>query len=462
MTGTKRRAVLWCATMMVGATVSVRGDMEFPPVGNGEGLDVLVTTMEIMEQCEIDVDKLAEQVTGTMMLDDGLNSGYGGNSNGPDDVFEQIAELFPDFCADNQARDFESVLGDFATCSGFDLVQAMETLGDGLIGGLMECTIAMIPVVQQTMRAMNPNPNLAVTSQNQDFGIEIPDRCLDSFLGPHPLGDMLRTMFLKPEQTMACFRDLGSKGSIPHCTYDRVWPVPLVGPILEKTACMLGAATPLLEMAVTQELTTLQSCLPQPGESITDCQTIPLTCTMMGLGFSANPQAPSGMMALPKPLLGAPLPQIFDRLAEEQGLKGAIEQYNQFVSQCITHPWDGWYATTAPDFVSPGKAKAAAAAEEAADAAAAAQQKQSGGGTEENPALKSSQNAQAIEAKTSERSGGGSGFWGGLLTGFCLMGAMWGYMIYSGNSRNAVATGTYPGATPYQSVEMVPNDLALS
>ena len=328
--------VPWCFTMGF-IFSSVRGQMIYPPVGNGVGMDPLVIAMDIMEQCEVDIDKLSEQVASTMMMDDDYLPNSSGNSNGPDDMFEAISELFPDFCADNQAKDFELVLNEFAVCSGFSLVQALETLGDGLLGGIMECTIAMIPVVKQAMSVIGDGE---VMSHNPDFGIAIPVRCLDSFLGPHPLGDMLRTMFLKPEETMGCFSDLGSKGRLPQCTYDRVWPVPLVGPILEKTACILGAATPLLEMAVKQELTTLQKCLPKAGETIGDCPMVPSKCTMMGLGFTADPQPPSALMALPKPLLGAPLPDVFDRVAGQENLKDAVGQYNQFVSQCVADPWD--------------------------------------------------------------------------------------------------------------------------
>ena len=176
---------------------------------------------------------------------------------------------------------------------------------------------------------------------------------------------------------------------------------------------MMGGSGAMLVELVKNELMALQTCLPENGEGLDSrdlCSGAKTKCTLMGFGAGQV----SGIMAMPEPLLGAPLPDIFERVAIDQGLTGAINQYEAYTSQCVPQGWDGWHKSTPKDYVRPTptdeqSAEAAAKAAASAAEAAANNAKES---ALSSPAQTSALGAEQPSSKKSAGGGGGS-FFGG-------------------------------------------------
>jgi hypothetical protein len=428
--------------------------------------------MDMALQCDIDVVGIASAA----ILGSGGGGGLDANTllSAPDAAdadtngswldsimatFTAFASLFAaPTCSSLDADLFRATLQDFESCSTFNLEKVMESMEDALVGALWQCVMAVAPTLAGGDGGFDP----AAAAATAEAPFVIPDQCLESFLGKNPLGDMLRTMYLKPDQVLPCFATLST--SVPSCTLQQ-WPIPLMGPLLKKQTCLYGAAMPILEDFTRSDLMALNTCLPHDPSSIASlsdqaCMDTLAQCRGAAQDGNSGPSSSSSMMmSMPEPLLGAPLPDTVRRVAAVDdnegggGLDDVPARYESFVEHCMTHVWQGWSyenhdyqqeQETGTTSVKP--LDTAAVAPPPCDAApplleATFQQQQA------------AQNKAYNDSLTSTTSAGGHFFGGGLLTGVILTGALWAFMTFRQKKKTLAGGGRNKSA--YDTVEMV-------
>lgn len=245
-----------------------------------------------------------------------------GLESDPVDILKDAVALFPGMCDSDQGTQFESALAEFKTCSSFDIETIMETVIDAEIGALLECMVAIAPMADQFLAIMEEG------GEDTLYELELPELCVESFVGQNPMGDMVRTWGLYPDRIMPCFDALST--STPPCTLQR-WPIPLIGPILQKVTCLVGGLAPLLESVAVETLQSMQNCLPSDMSS-NECKDVKMDCATQG--FES--------LMFPKPLNGIPLSDLTIRVASEKGMSDAVQRYDNFLEKCNPTPWKGW------------------------------------------------------------------------------------------------------------------------
>lgn len=263
--------------------------------------ELMETGMLMMEECGISLDKLME--TGAAL-----------SPSDPSGAMAAISSFFSvvgDKCPPNKESDFKEAMRSFETCSGIDLMEVIQTLPSAIVGMDLVCLQSIMKQVAAEDDSMKPT----------DLG----EDCAESLFGTNPLGNLIRSLYLRPDHTIPCFKTLSN--TIPDCTLP-MWPMPVVGSWLKDFTCLVGAASPYLDDMCKVELDVLDACLGQDGD---DCNAANVECDEQG----------SAMLTLPAPLLGSPVSDACRRVANTQGMSGVVDRYEKTTHACI-QVWPGW------------------------------------------------------------------------------------------------------------------------
>jgi len=216
-------------------------------------------------------------------------------------------------CTAAEDQEMVSAMDDFKTCTGgLDMMTFIQTLPSALFGGAMECALT----IAQSGNLLDPEALLA----------GLPDKCAEVFLGSNPMGDVVRTSYLKPDVVLPCFTQLSD--AVPDCKH-YTWPMPIVGKWLKSATCIAGKLETILDQVCEAELSGLDTCLSGQESDLCSAQD---ACRQVSFNMNMMP-----------PFLGIPMPDACLRVAKANGMETAVDLYNEFRTQC-TEVWSGWEA----------------------------------------------------------------------------------------------------------------------
>jgi hypothetical protein len=256
----------------------------------------------MLDQCNIDLDKLMESGTAAASLLDPSSTM---------DLISSFLEVVGNKCTAKKASDFKEAMDSFETCAGVDLMEVIEVFPSALLGMDLVC-------MQSTLQQFS--------AENSTEPVHLGEECAEDLFGGNPLGNLVRGLYLRPDHIIPCFVTLSE--SLPDCTLS-VWPMPVVGPWLKDFSCLIGAAAPFLDQMCQAELDILDSCLPQAGSS--ECDAAAVDCA----------EQESSMFTLPDPLIGAPMSDACRRVAGAHDMSSVVERYEKTTSTCV-EAWTGW------------------------------------------------------------------------------------------------------------------------
>jgi hypothetical protein len=265
------------------------------------GEELMETGRMMMEECGISFEKLME-------------TGMSVSPSDPSGAMDAISSFFSavgDKCPPNKESDFKEAMSSFETCAGIDLMEIIQTLPSAILGMDLVCLQSILKQVSASDDLTDP--------------VELGEDCVESLFGTNPLGNLIRSLYLRPDHTIPCFKALSN--AVPDCTLP-MWPMPVVGAWLKDFTCMVGAASPFLDDMCQAELDVLDECLGQDGA---DCNAANVECAKQD----------SSMFALPAPLLGSPVSDACRRVAKTQGMLGVVDRYEKTTKACI-QAWPGW------------------------------------------------------------------------------------------------------------------------
>lgn len=263
--------------------------------------ELMETGMMMMGQCGISLEELVETGGSLSSLD----------PTGIMDAITSFLSVIEDKCPPNKESDFKQAMNSFETCAGIDLMEIIQTLPSAILGMELVCLQSVLKQVSAGDDSTDP--------------VEIGEDCAESLFGTNPLGNLIRSLYLRPDHTIPCFKALSN--ALPDCTLP-MWPMPVVGSWLKDFACLVGAGSPFLDDMCQNELGILDECLGQDGD---DCNAANVECA----------EQESSMFTLPAPLLGSPVSDACRRVAKTQGMTGVVDRYEKTTHACI-QTWPGW------------------------------------------------------------------------------------------------------------------------
>ena len=275
---------------------------------------------QVLQKCSVDWDAFVEVAEEACTLDLNDPAGIISLFSQASSWYEYLKNIGQSTCSEDQIDNFESSLEDFHQCAGFDLKAFLETGLSAIEGAEIECLFSFV--------AENDLLSLGMTAASGGSDFAVPERCVNEILGSNPFGDAVRTMFLRPDSVLPCFAELHK--ALPACTYE-TWPVPIVGQWLKTSSCIISESKFLAELLWTGELTQLETCFSHE-----------YTCNMVNHAYCSD----SILMSLPRPLLGAPVPDTLQRVAEGNNKASVVATYQSLMDKCVTNTWEGW--STAP------------------------------------------------------------------------------------------------------------------
>lgn len=254
-----------------------------------------------MEECGISFEKLMETGMSVSPSD----------PSGAMDAISSFLSVVGDKCPPNKESDFKEAMNSFETCAGIDLMEIIQTLPSAILGMDLVC-------LQSAMKQVS-------AGDDSTGPAELGEECAESLFGTNPLGNLIRSLYLRPDHTIPCFKALSN--AVPDCTLP-MWPMPVVGSWLKDFTCLVGAAAPYLDDMCQAELHVLDVCLGKDGD---DCNAANVECA----------EQESSMFTLRAPLLGSPVSDACRRVAESQGMLGVVDRYEKTTHACI-QAWPGW------------------------------------------------------------------------------------------------------------------------
>jgi hypothetical protein len=375
--------------------------------------ELMETGMMMMEQCGISLDKLME--TGASLSPS--------DPSGIMDAISSFLNVVGDKCPPNKESDFKEAMNSFETCAGIDLMEIIQTLPSAILGMDLVC-------LQSVLKQVTAGDD---SSEPADLGEE----CAESLFGTNPLGNLIRSLYLRPDHTIPCFKTLGT--SLPDCTLP-MWPMPVVGVWLKDFTCLIGAASPYLDDMCQAELDVLDTCLGQDGD---DCDAANVECA----------EQDSSMFTLPAPLLGSPVSDACRRVADSRGMLGVVDRYEKTTHKCI-EAWPGWdedftVSMSVKSYTAPAGGASTLSSSASGSTAASAVSKQN----VKPPAGESYMTAKEVD-DTDSGTSGFSIFMYGVGSGLALVGvaAVLLSMRRKGGGRRR----------GFNSVEMVESDLVMA
>jgi len=288
-------------------------DSDYGSVGDGYGGDVgldslfldealMETGMVLLGECQVDLESMMNTAQEAMT--------FTGSAEDFNTIFGYL-DVIGNKCPADKKKDFEDALDSFETCSGYNLMEVVETLPSAILGTEMMCVRS---VLQQH------------TAEDSEEPVVVSEDCAVAMFGTNPLGTLVRSLYMRPDHTLPCFQALSK--AVPDCTL-AAWPMPVVGSWLKTTSCLVGAVAPFLDDMCQAEWDVLDSCLPAAGEIA--CDTATDECVEQG----------SSMFTLSPPLFGIPVSDACRRVADTQGISTVLDRYERTVEKCID-VWPGW------------------------------------------------------------------------------------------------------------------------
>jgi hypothetical protein len=259
------------------------------------------TGMMMMEQCGISFEKVME--TGASLSPS--------DPSGAMDAISSFLSVVGNKCPPQKESDFKAAMNSFESCAGIDLMEIIQTLPSAILGMELMCLQSVLKQVSAGDDSTDP--------------VEFGEECAESLYGTNPLGNLIRSLYLRPDHTIPCFKALSS--AVPDCTLP-MWPMPVVGSWLKDFTCLVGAVSSFLDPMCEAELDVLDACLGQGGNQ---CNAANVDCV----------EQDSSMFTLPAPLLGSPVSDACRRVAESKGMLGVVDRYEKTTRACI-EAWPGW------------------------------------------------------------------------------------------------------------------------
>ena len=215
-------------------------------------------------------------------------------------------------CSESEETDVTKALEDFYQCADFDLQSFLSYFPVAITGSELRC--------------LTDDFSLSADQSLQSDEDALSETCAQLMFGWNVFGDAMRSLFLYPDRVLPCLEEFSR--SVPSCNSKATSSIPVAGPWLQTTACLIGSADTIVDNFCSEELIELNQSLPETFSNN--------SCEDIDIGNSL-------LLALPKPLLGAPLPDACQRHAEqnEEDFAGVVSRYEAFQENCGP-VWSGW------------------------------------------------------------------------------------------------------------------------
>eukprot|EP00592_Proboscia_alata_P006849 CAMPEP_0194358108 /NCGR_PEP_ID=MMETSP0174-20130528/5440_1 /TAXON_ID=216777 /ORGANISM="Proboscia alata, Strain PI-D3" /LENGTH=831 /DNA_ID=CAMNT_0039128345 /DNA_START=100 /DNA_END=2595 /DNA_ORIENTATION=+ len=246
------------------------------------------------------------------------------------DIFD--ADVFSDAMKDAFKKDHEvctpyaekqlwTAIEEFDTCSGWDLVQGIESFPSFIVGSLQRCVGYVVETeFDDQKNDYYIREQLVVKSELQ---------CVrDIFMGNNPMGWLLRDIFTHSDKFCSCFDELYTV--IPSCTIDK-WPMQLSGKDIQSNACTIRQGCQVVDELCKDIFSMLDNCLPLPTDILLNEDQVCSTRSSCDLEkYDTSLAAVVGFIG------GAPLPSACVRVYQDSPLKetNILERYDGFVKNC--------------------------------------------------------------------------------------------------------------------------------
>lgn len=225
-----------------------------------------------------------------------------------------------EFCTPYAEKQLWTAIEEFDTCSGWDLVQGIESFPSFIVGSLQRC----VGYVVETDFTYNDDYNM-----REELIVKSELQCVrDIFMGNNPMGWLLRDIFTHSDKFCGCFDELYTV--IPSCTIDK-WPMQLSGKDIQSNACAIQQGCQVVDELCKDIFSMLDNCLPLPTDILLNEDQ--MCSTRSGCNLEEYDTSLAAVVGF---IGGAPLPSACVRVYQDSPLKetNILERYDGFVKNC--------------------------------------------------------------------------------------------------------------------------------